>query len=318
MMNKIKPHTLLLAEPRGFCAGVVRAIEVINHLLENEGPPIYSYHEIVHNKFIVENFKKRGVIFTENIIAVPKKSRIVFSAHGVAPLVMQEAKERELRIIDATCPLVTKVHLETKKAARDGYDILLVGHRGHDEVEGTLGEAPTKTTVIDSINEANSAVINSDKVFVVTQTTLSVDDTHEIIDTIKQKFPNAEIRNDICYATTNRQAAVKELAKKADMILVVGSPNSSNSVRLMEHAKSSGAVAYRIEGIEEINEEWYKNVGVIGLTAGASVPDELLEPIINDLMKRGVKTIDTISVAQETIEFKPPDNLPIPKRNLTQ
>jgi|TARA_B110000438_G_scaffold289627_1_gene324403 4-hydroxy-3-methylbut-2-en-1-yl diphosphate reductase len=317
-MNKIKPHTLLLAEPRGFCAGVVRAIEVINHLLENEGPPIYSYHEIVHNKFIVENFKKRGVIFTENIIEVPKKSRIVFSAHGVSPLVMQEAKERKLRIIDATCPLVTKVHLETKKAARDGYDILLVGHRGHDEVEGTLGEAPMKTTVIDSINEANSAVINSDKVFVVTQTTLSVDDTHEIIDTIKQKFPNAEIRNDICYATTNRQAAVKELAKKADMILVVGSPNSSNSVRLMEHAKSSGAVAYRIEGIEEINEEWYKNVGVIGLTAGASVPDELLEPIIKDLMQRGVKTIDTISVAQETIEFKPPDDLPIPKRNLTQ
>ena len=317
-MNKIKPHTLLLAEPRGFCAGVVRAIEVINHLLENEGPPIYSYHEIVHNKFIVENFKKRGVIFTENIIEVPKKSRIVFSAHGVSPLVMQEAKERKLRIIDATCPLVTKVHLETKKAARDGYDILLVGHRGHDEVEGTLGEAPMKTTVIDSINEANSAVINSDKVFVVTQTTLSVDDTHEIIDTIKQKFPNAEIRNDICYATTNRQAAVKELAKKADMILVVGSPNSSNSVRLMEHAKSSGAVAYRIEGIEEIDESWYQNVGVIGLTAGASVPDELLEPIINDLMQRGVKTIDTISVAQETIEFKPPDNLPVPKRNLTQ
>ncbi|MDG1990603.1 MAG: 4-hydroxy-3-methylbut-2-enyl diphosphate reductase [Dehalococcoidia bacterium] len=317
-MNKIKPHTLLLAEPRGFCAGVVRAIEVINHLLESEGPPIYSYHEIVHNKFIVENFKKRGVIFTENIIEVPKKSRIVFSAHGISPLVMQEAKKRKLRIIDATCPLVTKVHLETKKAARDGYDILLVGHRGHDEVEGTLGEAPTKTTVIDSIDEANNVSINSEKVFVVTQTTLSVDDTHEIIDTINQKFPNAEIRNDICYATTNRQAAVKELAKKADMILVVGSPNSSNSVRLMEHAKSSGAVAYRIEGIEEIDESWYQNVGVIGLTAGASVPDELLEPIINDLMQRGVKTIDTISVAQETIEFKPPDNLPVPKRNLTQ
>ena len=317
-MNNIRPHTLLLAEPRGFCAGVVRAIEVINYLLENEEPPIYSFHEIVHNKFIVDSFKKRGIIFVNSIDEVPEHSRIVFSAHGVSPTVMQEAKEKSLKIIDATCPLVTKVHLETKKAAKDGFDILLVGHRGHDEVEGTLGEAPSKTTVIDSVDEVDGIIINSEKVFVVTQTTLSVNDTNEIIDSISEKFPKAEIRNDICYATTNRQSAVQELAKKADIILVVGSPNSSNSVRLMEHAKSSGAVAYRIEGIDEIQEVWYKNVGTVGLTAGASVPDELLEPIINDLIARGVTKIDTISVAQETIEFKPPNNLPIPKRTLTQ
>ncbi|MFB0900974.1 MAG: 4-hydroxy-3-methylbut-2-enyl diphosphate reductase [Dehalococcoidia bacterium] len=317
-MNNIRPHTLLLAEPRGFCAGVVRAIEVINYLLENEEPPIYSFHEIVHNKFIVDSFKKRGIIFVDSIDEVPEHSRIVFSAHGISPTVMQEAEEKSLKIIDATCPLVTKVHLETKKAAKDGFDILLVGHRGHDEVEGTLGEAPSKTTVIDSVDEVNEITINSEKVFVVTQTTLSVNDTNEIIDSISEKFPKAEIRNDICYATTNRQSAVQELAKKADIILVVGSPNSSNSVRLMEHAKSSGAVAYRIEGIDEIKEVWYKNVGTVGLTAGASVPDELLEPIINDLIARGVTKIDTISVAQETIEFKPPNNLPIPKRILTQ
>ena len=317
-MNNIRPHTLLLAEPRGFCAGVVRAIEVINYLLENEEPPIYSFHEIVHNKFIVDSFKKRGIIFVDSIDEVPEHSRIVFSAHGISPTVMQEAEEKSLKIIDATCPLVTKVHLETKKAAKDGFDILLVGHRGHDEVEGTLGEAPSKTTVIDSVDEVNEITINSEKVFVVTQTTLSVNDTNEIIDSISEKFPKAEIRNDICYATTNRQSAVQEHAKKADIILVVGSPNSSNSVRLMEHAKSSGAVAYRIEGIDEIKEVWYKNVGTVGLTAGASVPDELLEPIINDLIARGVTKIDTISVAQETIEFKPPNNLPIPKRILTQ
>ena len=317
-MNKITPHTLLLAEPRGFCAGVVRAIEVLNYLLDHEKPPIYSYHEIVHNTYIVENFKKRGVIFTDSINEVPKGARIVFSAHGISPLIMQQAKNKKLKIIDATCPLVTKVHLETKKAAKDGYDILLVGHRGHDEVEGTLGEAPQQTTVVDSIEEVNTLKVNSKKIFVVTQTTLSVDDTHDIIENINDKFPAAEIRNDICYATTNRQAAVKELAKKADLILVVGSPNSSNSVRLMEHARSAGVTAYRIEGIEEIKEQWFKNVGIIGLTAGASVPDELLEPIINSLIEKGIEKIDTITVAQETVEFKPPNDLPIPKRTLTQ
>ena len=317
-MDKITPHTLLLAEPRGFCAGVVRAIEVLNYLLDHEKPPIYSYHEIVHNTYIVENFKKRGVVFTDSINEVPKGARIVFSAHGISPLIMQQAKNKKLKIIDATCPLVTKVHLETKKAAKDGYDILLVGHRGHDEVEGTLGEAPQQTTVVDSIEEVNTLKVKSEKIFVVTQTTLSVDDTHDIIENINSKFPAAEIRNDICYATTNRQAAVKELAKKADLILVVGSPNSSNSVRLMEHARSAGVIAYRIEGIEEIEEQWFENVGIIGLTAGASVPDELLEPIINSLIEKGIEKIDTITVAQETVEFKPPNDLPIPKRTLTQ
>ena len=303
------PHTLLLAEPRGFCAGVVRAIDVLNRVLDTEPPPIYAFHEIVHNRFVVEGFRERGAIFIDSIEEVPEGARVVFSAHGVSPAVVNRARERRLRVIDATCPLVTKVHLETKKAAQDGYDIVLVGHDGHDEVTGTLGEAPERTTVIDGPAGVRALPDNGRPVFVVTQTTLSVGDTQEAIDAVRERFPTAEIRNDICYATTNRQAAVSEIARRADVVIVVGSENSSNSVRLREVAAATGTPAYRVDGIEDIDGAWYEGAEIVGLTAGASVPDELLAPIIADLRARGVTRVEPVIVAEETVQFRPPEEL---------
>ena len=303
------PHTLLLAEPRGFCAGVVRAIDVLNRVLDTEPPPIYAFHEIVHNRFVVEGFRERGAIFIDSIEEVPEGARVVFSAHGVSPAVVSRARERRLRVIDATCPLVTKVHLETKKAAQDGYDIVLVGHDGHDEVTGTLGEAPERTTVVDGPAGVRALPDNGRPVFVVTQTTLSVGDTQEAIDAVRERFPTAEIRNDICYATTNRQAAVSEIARRADVVIVVGSENSSNSVRLREVAAATGTPAYRVDGIEDIDGAWYEGAEIVGLTAGASVPDELLAPIIADLRARGVTRVEPVIVAEETVEFRPPEEL---------
>ncbi len=303
------PHTLLLAEPRGFCAGVVRAIDVLNRVLDTEPPPIYAFHEIVHNRFVVEGFRERGAIFIDSIEEVPEGARVVFSAHGVSPAVVSRARERRLRVIDATCPLVTKVHLETKKAAQDGYDIVLVGHDGHDEVTGTLGEAPERTTVVDGPAGVRALPDNGRPVFVVTQTTLSVGDTQEAIDAVRERFPTAEIRNDICYATTNRQAAVSEIARRADVVIVVGSENSSNSVRLREVAAATGTPAYRVDGIEDIDGAWYEGAEIVGLTAGASVPDELLAPIIADLRARGVTRVEPVIVAEETVQFRPPEEL---------
>ncbi|MDO9445054.1 MAG: 4-hydroxy-3-methylbut-2-enyl diphosphate reductase [Dehalococcoidia bacterium] len=305
------PHTILLAEPRGFCAGVVRAIDVLDQVLDRDEGPVYVFHEIVHNRYVVDGFRQRGAVFVDYVHEVPAGGRIVFSAHGVSPAVVQEAKDRNLRIIDATCPLVTKVHLETRKAAKDGYDILLVGHEGHDEVEGTKGEAPALTRVVDSAADVQALGTPDRPIFVVTQTTLSVDDTAETIQAIQARFPDAEIRNDICYATTNRQSAVKELAERADLVIVVGSANSSNSVRLCEVAKTMGTPAYRVDGIQEIDPAWYEGVGIVGLTAGASVPDELLEPIIEDLRARGVTTVEPVIVARETVEFRLPAELEV-------
>ena len=307
------PHTLLLAEPRGFCAGVVRAIDVLNAVLDREPPPVYAFHEIVHNRHVVESFRARGAVFVDALAEVPNGARIVFSAHGVSPAVVAEARARTLRIIDATCPLVTKVHLETRKAARDGFDILLVGHHGHDEVTGTLGEAPDRTTIVDTPADLDTLTRGPGggerPVFVVTQTTLSVEDTAGVIDAIRARYPAAEVRNDICYATTNRQLAVRTIAQRADLVLVVGSANSSNSVRLREVAASTGTPAYRVDGIADIDPAWYDGVGTVGLTAGASVPDELLEPIIADLRARGVTRIEPVVVATETVTFQPPDGL---------
>jgi 4-hydroxy-3-methylbut-2-enyl diphosphate reductase len=305
------PHTILLAEPRGFCAGVVRAIDVLDQVLDRDEGPVYVFHEIVHNRYVVDGFRQRGAVFVDYVHEVPTGGRIVFSAHGVSPAVVQEAKERNLRIIDATCPLVTKVHLETRKAAKDGYDILLVGHEGHDEVEGTKGEAPALTRVVDSAADVQALGTPDRPIFVVTQTTLSVGDTAETIEAIQARFPDAEIRNDICYATTNRQSAVQELAERADLVIVVGSANSSNSVRLCEVAKTLGTPAYRVDGIQEIDPAWYEGVGIVGLTAGASVPDELLEPIIEDLRARGVTTVEPVIVARETVEFRLPAELEV-------
>ena len=304
------PHTLLLAEPRGYCAGVVRAIDVLSRLLDVEQPPIYAFHEIVHNRHVVEGFRRRGAIFVDSVDEVPEGARLVFSAHGVSPAVVEQARQRRLRIVDATCPLVTKVHKETKKAANDGYDVLLIGHRGHDEIAGTAGEAPQRTTVIEHPDEVRALATGARPVFVVTQTTLSVDDTAGVIDAVLARHPEAEVRNDICYATTNRQTAVRALAERADLVLVVGSENSSNSVRLREVAAGCGVIAHRIDGLDDIDAAWYEGVGVVGLTAGASVPDELLEPIIEDLKRRGVTNIEPVIVADETIEFSPPDGLP--------
>jgi 4-hydroxy-3-methylbut-2-en-1-yl diphosphate reductase len=305
------PHTILLAEPRGFCAGVVRAIDVLDQILDREDGPVYAFHEIVHNRYVVERFRERGAIFVDSVSEVPEGARIVFSAHGISPAVVDEARQRRLRIIDATCPLVTKVHLETKKAAKDGYDILLVGHEGHDEVEGTKGEAPDRTRVVDVPSDVEALAEPARPVFVVTQTTLSVDDTAATIDAIRARFPQAQIRNDICYATTNRQAAVREIARRADLVIVVGSANSSNSLRLAEVARLAGTPAYRVDGIEEIDPAWYDGVGVVGLTAGASVPDELLDPIIRDLRERGVTTVEPVIVAEETLEFRLPEELEV-------
>ena len=303
------PHTLLLAEPRGFCAGVVRAIDVLDAVLDREPPPIYAFHEIVHNRHVVDGFRERGAIFIDDIREVPEGSRVVFSAHGVSPAVVMEAKRRRLRVVDATCPLVTRVHLETRKAVREGYEVLLVGHRGHDETLGTLGQAPHRTRIVESPDEVARLEPAERPVFVVTQTTLSEDDTAEVIDELRGQYPGAEVRNDICYATTNRQLAVRTIAKRADLVLVVGSPNSSNSVRLREVAAAEGTTAHRVDGIEEIDPAWYEGVAVVGLTAGASVPDELVEPIIEDLKTRGVTRIEPVVVAEETMEFRPPREL---------
>ena len=305
------PHTLLLAEPRGFCAGVVRAIDVLDSVLDSEPPPIYAFHEIVHNRHVVDGFRARGAIFVDDVAEVPEGSRIVFSAHGVSPAVVDEAKRRRLRIIDATCPLVTRVHLETRKAVNDGYDILLVGHRGHDETAGTLGQAPDRMRIVEDADEVARIDPIERPVFVVTQTTLSMDDTASAIDGIRDIYPDAEVRNDICYATTNRQLAVRAIAERADLLLVVGSANSSNSVRLREVAEAAGVRAYRVDGIDEIDPAWYEGVDIVGLTAGASVPDELLDPIIEDLKARGVSQIEPIVVAEETVEFRLPDELEV-------
>ena len=303
------PHTLLLAEPRGFCAGVVRAIDVLDAVLDREPPPVYAFHEIVHNRHVVDSFRARGAVFIDDLAEAPEGARIVFSAHGVSPAVVAEAKRRRLRVVDATCPLVTKVHLETRKAARDGYEVLLVGHRGHDETTGTLGEAPDRARIVESAAEVGGLGPLERPVFVVTQTTLSVDDTAGVIDEVRSRYPGAQVRNDICYATTNRQLAVRAIAERADLVLVVGSPNSSNSVRLREVAEDAGATAHRIDGIAEIDPAWYEGAGVVGLTAGASVPDELLDPIVADLKTRGVTRIEPVVVATETVEFRPPEEL---------
>ncbi len=239
---------------------------------------------------------------------MPEGSRIVFSAHGVSPAVVEEAERRRLRVIDTTCPLVTKVHLETKNAVKLGYDVLLVGHRGHDETVGTHGQAPDRTRIVEDAGGV-AAVEVERPVFVVTQTTLSVNDTADVIGEIRDRYPDAEVRNDICYATTNRQFAVRKVAERADLLLVVGSRNSSNSVRLREVAEDAGVTAYRVDGLDEIDPAWYEGVDVVGLTSGASVPDELLEPIIEDLKARGVTRVEPVVVAEENVEFRLPQGL---------
>jgi 4-hydroxy-3-methylbut-2-enyl diphosphate reductase len=303
---------VILVRPRGFCAGVVRAIDIVDIALEKFPHPIYVRKEIVHNRAVVENFKRQGVIFIESLQEAPPGSLVIFSAHGVSPAVRQEAIERNVHVIDATCPLVTKVHLEVHKYVRDGYTIILIGHKEHDEVVGTTGEAPDKIQVVGSVEEVSKLQVpDPSKVVCLTQTTLSIDETKEIAQAIKKRFPQLvnPTKDDICYATQNRQDAVKELIKAGiDLLLVVGSRNSSNSIRLCEVARAQGVASHLIDNASEIQEEWLTKVHNVGLTAGASAPDYLVEDVVKYLKARGA-VVEELEVIKEDVSFALPREL---------
>lgn len=304
---------ILLAAPRGYCAGVDRAVDAVEKALDLYGPPIYVRKEIVHNRYVVETLTERGAIFVDETDQVPEGARVVFSAHGVSPAVHAEAAKRNLLTIDATCPLVTKVHKEAVRFAKADYDIVLVGHEGHEEVEGTYGEAPEHIQIVGTPDEvANVAVRDPQKIVWLSQTTLSVDETKETVDRLRERFPdlNNPPSDDICYATQNRQEAVKTIAPNADVMIVVGSANSSNSVRLVEVALDAGAgAAYRIDKAIELNPEWVKNAETVGLTSGASVPEILVREVIQKLNELGFPEVEEVRTKTETITFALPRNL---------
>jgi len=312
-MSKLpKLKRVVLAAPRGFCAGVVRAIEIVNTVLQLLPPPIYVRKEIVHNRFVVEHLKQRGVIFVNELDEVPDDATVIFSAHGVSPAVREMARKKNLRVIDATCPLVTKVHLEAIRFAQEGYSIILIGHEGHEEVEGTMGEAPHCTYLVQSVEDVERLQVpNPEKVAYLTQTTLSVDDTAEIVAALKRKFPKivGPRTDDICYATQNRQNAVKALAKQVDVILVIGSQNSSNSQRLKEVAISNGCPAYLIDGAEHIQTEWLIDAESVGVTSGASAPEILVKQVIQRLQELGATEVIELRLTEERVQFAPPPEL---------
>ena len=295
---------ILLAEPRGYCAGVVRAVDIVEIALTKIGNPIYVRHEIIHNQHVVNELKDKGAIFVEEISEIPENSTVIFSAHGVSPLVWEEAQKKNLNIIDATCPLVTKVHVEAIKYAKDGYTILLVGHKGHDEVIGTMGEAPDNTILVESVDDIPLLnVPNLEKVVALTQTTLSVSDTANIISALKEKFPKLVTRNDICYATTNRQNALDSITDDVDLVLVVGAKNSSNSNRLKELASERGIEAYLVNGPEDVKLDWLEGKSSIGITSGASTPEVLVNGVIEKIKP---SNIQNIVYAEENVNFKLP------------
>ncbi len=302
---------IILAQPRGFCAGVRRAVDIVEKSLEKFGSPIYVRHEIVHNKHVVNSLTKKGAIFVDEISDVPEKSKTIFSAHGVSDQVETDAKIKSLSVVDATCPLVKKVHIEALKYFKNGYKIILVGHNGHPEVEGTAGRIPGGVQVIETVDQINKLKFKKDdKIAYVTQTTLSVDDTKDIIEALKFRFPNIEgpdIR-DICYATQNRQKAVRDLAACSDIVLVLGNKNSSNSVRLKEISASTGVTTYRISDKNEVKLEWFKDIYTIGITAGASTPEILVEELINFLKSHYGNNIDVeiLNGTEEKVNFKLP------------
>ena len=307
---------IILANPRGFCAGVDRAIDIVERALEIFGAPIYVRHEVVHNKFVVDELRNKGAIFVEELNEVPDDSTVIFSAHGVSKAVRAEAEERKLKVFDATCPLVTKVHMEVTRFSKAGHECILIGHVGHPEVEGTMGqfnkEQGGQMYLVEDVDDVNDLVINNpDHLSYVTQTTLSMDDTANVIDALRKRFPNIHgpKKNDICYATQNRQDAVKKLAKESDLVLVVGSPNSSNSNRLKEVAERIGTEAYLIDNETEINQDWLAGKNNIGLTAGASAPAELVENVIAKLREWGIKTITNQDGKEENIVFSLPKDL---------
>ena len=306
-------RTVLLAAPRGYCAGVDRAVITVEKALDIYGPPVYVRKQIVHNKHVVNGLEERGAIFVEELDEVPEGATVVFSAHGVSPAVHTQAAERGLKTIDATCPLVTKVHHEARRFAGDDYDILLIGHEGHEEVEGTAGEAPDNIILVQNPDDVDAIVVRDpDKVAWLSQTTLSVDETMETVHRIRQRFPNLldPPSDDICYATQNRQQAVKEIAQHNDLVLVVGSGNSSNSVRLVEVALESGAAAaYRVDDASEINEAWLAGVASVGVTSGASVPEDLVQGVLAFLAERGYPAATAVHTAEESLIFALPPEL---------
>lgn len=305
-----------LANPRGFCAGVDRAIEIVNRALEIFGPPIYVRHEVVHNKFVVEDLRARGAIFVEELDQVPDQVIVIFSAHGVSQAVRQQAEQRGLKIFDATCPLVTKVHLEVAKYSREGRECILIGHAGHPEVEGTMGQYDTRNGgaiyLVESEEDvAQLEVRYPEALAFVTQTTLSMDDTRRIIDLLRTRFPSigGPRKDDICYATQNRQDAVKHLAVDCDLVLVVGSPNSSNSNRLRELSERMGTPAYLIDGAENLKPEWFEQVDKVGITAGASAPEVLVHAVVQRLQEWGAEAVEELEGRPEHLTFSIPKEL---------
>jgi 4-hydroxy-3-methylbut-2-enyl diphosphate reductase len=308
-------HTIekiLLAAPRGYCAGVDRAVQTVKRALDRYGPPVYVRKEIVHNKHVVEELRAKGAIFVESETEVPEGSVTVFSAHGVAPSVHANATARHLRTIDATCPLVTKVHVEARRFAAEGYTIVLVGHDGHEEVEGTMGEAPDHMVLVQTEQDVDELVLDDpQKVAFISQTTLSVDETRGIIERLRERFPAivGPRTDDICYATTNRQAAVRQLARICDLILVIGSRNSSNSKRLVEVASDYGARSYLIDNAGELEEHWLDGVRTLGITSGASAPEELVQELVALFRDRGVSDISEVTVTREDVRFMLPKTI---------
>ena len=304
---------VLLAAPRGYCAGVDRAVITVEKALELYGAPVYVRKQIVHNRHVVEDLERRGAIFVDETEEVPEGALVIFSAHGVAPTVHDEAAQRNLKTIDATCPLVTKVHHEARRFSDDGFHILLIGHEGHEEVIGTSGQAPDHISLVDGPEHADEVeVTNPDKVVWLSQTTLSVDETMETVDRLKQRFPNllSPPSDDICYATQNRQAAVKKIAAESDVVVVVGSGNSSNSVRLVEVALDAGAsTAYRVDNADEIKAEWLEGATTVGVTSGASVPETLVDGVLERLATLGFADVDMVTAAEESLVFSLPQEL---------
>jgi len=304
---------ILLAAPRGFCAGVERAIEVVERSLEIFGAPIYVRHEIVHNKHVVNRLRQKGVIFVETLDEIPDGGVAVFSAHGVSKAIQAEAEARPIRIIDATCPLVTKVHLEVHRLDREGYDILLIGHAGHVEVEGTMGQLPPgRIRLVQNPQEAETVhVERSDHVAYVTQTTLSLDETKDIVKALRRRFPNllAPAKDDICYATQNRQNTIKDMLAQIDLLLVIGSRNSSNSNRLVDVARSHGVTGYLLDEPSEMDPAWFEGVATVGLTAGASAPEDLVQATLNHLRERYHATVESFVFKEEQVYFPVPKSL---------
>jgi 4-hydroxy-3-methylbut-2-enyl diphosphate reductase len=303
---------VLLLKPRGFCAGVVRAIDIVQIALETFGAPIYVRKEIVHNSYVVNDLAKKGAIFVNELDEVPEGARVIYSAHGVSPAVRERAKERGLKVIDATCPLVTKVHMEAIKFSKQGYSLVLVGHRDHEEVEGTQGEAPDVTQVVSTLEEVDALVVpDPNKVAYLTQTTLSLDEARYMIEALKKKFPNiaGPHAQDICYATENRQVAVKNVADGADLVLVVGSKNSSNSNRLVEVSKNLGTNSYLIDSATSIQSEWLEGVNSVAVTAGASAPEVLVQEVVEYLQGAGYGDVDEVEVMPENVRFGLPPEI---------